>query len=280
MEMLGQPNDDFHQFMHKLRKAYKRVYVRQNSNVLLRESLNMREFDKHGVTAAKLPLDAALLADMYSWRSLPEEVVRSLRSNRQTYRQTYRQTAKAALTNFDKDRSSKRDGPFVHTYAYIYVYIYIYTHPKCIMCSTASSLILSFAAGWLGNDNNGRCRATPSQAKNHEAQRKTHKNINKQAKWKVLRMLAQPRSTCNNGVGFSIAQAENEYRSCQTMLQMQIPSSCPGPSQGCQKKDCLSLAEKLRFYIITCVLGWLFLETRVVLEIPSQITLVRKARLV
>ena len=168
----------------------------------------------------------------------------------------------------------------VCAYICVHICIYIYTHPKCIMCSTASSLILSFAAGWLGNDNNGRCRATPSQAKNHEAQRKTHKNINKQAKWKVLRMLAQPRSTCNNGVGFSITQAENEYRSCQTMLQMQIPSSCPGPSQGCQKKDCLSLAEKLRFYIITCVLGWLFLETRVVLEIPSQITLVRKARLV
>ena len=163
MEMLGQPNDDFHQFMHKLRKAYKRVYVRQNSNVLLRESLNMREFDKHGVTAAKLPLDAALLADMYSWRSLPEEVVRSLRSNRQTYRQSYRQTAKAALTNFDKDRSSKRDGPFVHTYAYIYVYIYIHTqNASCVLRHPASFSLLQLG-GLVTTTMDGVARHRPRQ---------------------------------------------------------------------------------------------------------------------
>ena len=86
---LGQPNDAFHQFMHKLRKAYDRAYVRQNSNVLLRGSWDKHaflstdesdaqasEFDRNGRTAAKLPLDAALTADMYSWRSLPEKVVR------------------------------------------------------------------------------------------------------------------------------------------------------------------------------------------------------------
>ena len=56
---------------------------------------------------------------------------------------------------------------------------------------------------------------------------------------------------------------------------MQILSSCPGAPQGCQKVDGLSLAEKLRLYIITCVLGCLLWDSRIFVEILIRIVLVR-----
>lgn len=73
---MGQPNDAFHQYLHKFRKAYDRAWIQSTSNVLLRQTMKSLEFDSFSAAPPKLPLAAALKADLYSWRCLPEKVIR------------------------------------------------------------------------------------------------------------------------------------------------------------------------------------------------------------
>ena len=73
---LGQPNDAFHQWLHKFRKGYERVVVGWKSNILLRDTFEDMYKDEYGADGAKMTVTDMLKADLYAWRSISESIVR------------------------------------------------------------------------------------------------------------------------------------------------------------------------------------------------------------